>query len=106
MSGRYDDAACVHRMVQRQNGAIRERVADWIATEAVGRARALKSGGVEPTVDNHLKLDHDVSAASFDWHGYADQPDEVVVRSRRSIWAGLTTQLMPTPDLLPMVADP
>ncbi|MEO7917525.1 MAG: formate dehydrogenase accessory sulfurtransferase FdhD, partial [Dokdonella sp.] len=33
MSGRYDDAACVHRMVQRQNGAIRERVADWIATE-------------------------------------------------------------------------
>ncbi len=33
MSGRYDDAACVHRQVQRQNGAIRERVADWIATE-------------------------------------------------------------------------
>ena len=33
MSGRYDDAACVRRQVQRQNGAIRERVADWIATE-------------------------------------------------------------------------
>ena len=46
-------------------------LAEWIATEAVGRARSLKSGGVEPTVDNHLKLDHDVSAASFDWHGYA-----------------------------------
>lgn len=51
-------------------------LADWIATEAVGRARALKSGGVDPTVDNHLKLDHDVSAASFDWHGYAGQPED------------------------------
>jgi N12 class adenine-specific DNA methylase len=51
-------------------------LAEWITTEAVGRARALKSGGVDPTVDNHLKLDHDVTAASFDWHGYASQPEE------------------------------
>ena len=51
-------------------------LAEWIATEAVGRARALNSGGVDPTVDNHLKLDHDVSAASFDWHGYADQLED------------------------------
>ena len=51
-------------------------LAEWITTEAVGRARALKSGGVDPTVDNHLKLDHDVTAASFDWHGYSRQPED------------------------------
>jgi hypothetical protein len=31
---------------------------------------------VDPTEDNHLKLDHDVSQASFDWHGFMDVPED------------------------------
>lgn len=51
-------------------------LAEWIAGEAVDRARALKGGMVDPTEDNHLKLDHDVSQASFDWHGFMDVPED------------------------------
>ena len=64
-----------HIYVNSDEG-VRQLLAEWITTEAVGRARALKSGGVDPTVDNHLKLDHDVTAASFDWHGYSRQPED------------------------------
>lgn len=49
-------------------------LADYISGEAVQRAIALKDGGVDPRVDNHLKLDYDVTARSTDWARFAETP--------------------------------
>lgn len=47
---------------------------EYISGEAVRRAIALKNGGVDPKVDNHLKLDYDVTARSTDWARFAETP--------------------------------
>lgn len=48
-------------------------LAEFMATEVSDRAERIRSGGVDPTEDNMLKLSSDCRAASFDWAGYSGQ---------------------------------
>ena len=51
-------------------------LADFMATEVSGRAERIRSGQVDPTEDNMLKLSSDCRAASFNWTAYSGQAVE------------------------------
>jgi N12 class adenine-specific DNA methylase len=46
---------------------------DYMAITVSARADAIHSGGVDPKVDNMLKLTTDCRAVSFDWAGFSGQ---------------------------------